>query len=125
MYENIIGNAILLVKPEMKNFSLNFQYLRQNVFDFQFKIHTRSFQKTYSIMSLIRTAIPNRGATAHLSATKRRQGCRKIGKYCLFIYVLLHIVIFNQLGVPPNFFNELKGAANQKRLKKTALGYEK
>jgi hypothetical protein len=76
-------------------------------------------------MSLIRTAIPDRGAAAHLSATKRRQGCHKIGKYCLFIDVLLHIVIFNQLGVPPNFFNELKGAANQKRLKKTALGYEK
>ncbi len=31
------------------------------------------------------------------------------------------IVIFNQLGVPQNFFKDLKGAANKKRLKNTAL----
>ncbi len=32
-----------------------------------------------------------------------------------------HIVIFNQLGVPPIFFKDLKGAAKQKRLKNTDL----
>ncbi len=31
------------------------------------------------------------------------------------------IVISNQLGVPPNFLKDLRGAANQKRLKNTAL----
>ncbi len=31
------------------------------------------------------------------------------------------IVIFNKLGVPPNLFQDLRGAANQKRLKNTAL----
>ncbi len=31
------------------------------------------------------------------------------------------IVIFIQSGVPPKFFKGLKGAANQKRLKNTAL----
>jgi hypothetical protein len=28
---------------------------------------------------------------------------------------------FNQLGVPPNIFKDLKGAANRKRLKNTGL----
>ncbi len=32
------------------------------------------------------------------------------------------IVIYNQLGVPPIFFQYLRGAANQKRLINTALG---
>jgi hypothetical protein len=32
-----------------------------------------------------------------------------------------HIVIYNQLGVPPNFFKNLKGAMKQKRLKNTGL----
>ncbi len=32
-----------------------------------------------------------------------------------------HIVIYNQLGVPPNFFKDLKGAAKQKRLKNIGL----
>jgi hypothetical protein len=33
---------------------------------------------------------------------------------------------FNQLGVPPNIFKDLKGAANQKRLKNTeARAYNK
>jgi hypothetical protein len=33
------------------------------------------------------------------------------------------IVIFSQLGVPPDFFKDLRGASNQKRLKNTALVY--
>jgi hypothetical protein len=40
----------------------------------------------------------------------------------MFYYIrYLQIVIFNQLGVPPILFNELKGAANQKRLKSTTI----
>jgi hypothetical protein len=63
--------------------------------------------------------VPNRGAA------KRCKGCCKIWNDLLFIDVLLHkvyqIVLSNQLGVPPNFFKGLKDAANQKRLKNTAL----
>ncbi len=40
----------------------------------------------------------------------------------MFYYIRCHkIVIFNQSGVPPNFFKDLKGAADQKRLKNTVL----
>jgi hypothetical protein len=50
---------------------------------------------------------------------------RQIRNYCIllmFYYTRCHqIVIFNQLGVPPKFFKDLKGVANQKRLKNTDL----
>jgi hypothetical protein len=40
----------------------------------------------------------------------------------IFYYIRCsHIVIFNQLRVPPIFFKDLKGYANQKRLKNTGL----
>ena len=40
----------------------------------------------------------------------------------MFYYIMRHqIVIFNQLGVPPIFFKELRGAVSQERLKNTAL----
>jgi hypothetical protein len=39
------------------------------------------------------------------------------------LHKLAPIVIFNQLGVPPIFLKDLKGAANQKRLKNTDLRY--
>ncbi len=42
----------------------------------------------------------------------------------MFYYVKWHqIVIFKQLGVPSNFFKDLKGATNQKRLKNPALRF--
>jgi hypothetical protein len=34
---------------------------------------------------------------------------------------VLQIVIFNQLGVPPNFLKEPRGTANQKSLKNTGV----
>jgi hypothetical protein len=59
-------------------------------------------------------------------AKKRCQRYRQIWNNYFIIDVLLRkclqIVIFNQLEVPPNFLNGLKGAANQKRLKNTGLG---
>ncbi len=40
----------------------------------------------------------------------------------MFYYIRCHqIVIFNQKGVPPNCFKDLRGAANQKRLKNTGI----
>ncbi len=42
----------------------------------------------------------------------------------MFYYIWYRkIVIFSQLGVPPDFFKDLRGAVNQKRLKNTALMY--
>ncbi len=42
----------------------------------------------------------------------------------MFYYIMRHqIVIFNQLGVPPNFFIDLKGAANQKKVEKHCLNH--
>ncbi len=58
--------------------------------------------------------IPNRGAAVHKDAVKRCQGYRQSWNYCLFVDVLLH-------RVPPNFSKDLKGAANQKSLRNTAL----
>ncbi len=53
------------------------------------------------------------------------RGATKFGRtaFLLMFYYLkcCQIVIFNQLGVPPNFFKGMKGAANQKRLKNTGL----
>ncbi len=76
---------------------------------------------------LFTPVIPNRGAAAHKGAAKRCQGCRQVLNYCLFIDILLHEVSlnfhFNELGMPPIFFTELKGAVNQKRLKNTGLLY--
>ncbi len=61
------------------------------------------------------TTVPQRGV----------RGAAKFGITAflsMFYYIrCLKIVIFNQLGVPSNFFKDLKGAANQKRLKNTAL----
>jgi hypothetical protein len=43
----------------------------------------------------------------------------------MFYYIWYRkIVIFNQLGVPLNFFKDLRGATNQKRLQNTALNRE-
>jgi hypothetical protein len=42
----------------------------------------------------------------------------------MFYYIWYRkIVIFSQLGVPPDFFKDLKGAATQKRLKNTVLDH--
>ncbi len=60
-----------------------------------------------------------------VGAAKRCQGCRQILNYSHFNDILLHKVLqnchFNHLGVPPNFFIDLRGAVNQKRLKNTEL----
>ncbi len=59
-------------------------------------------------------------------------GCRKevsgtppnfeLLAFLMFYYIgYRKIVIFNQLGVPPNFLKDLRGAANQKRLKNTDI----
>ncbi len=43
------------------------------------------------------------------------------GFFLMFYYITYHkIVIFYQIGVPPNFLKDLRGAANQKRLKNTS-----
>ncbi len=36
----------------------------------------------------------------------------------VLLHVMKQIVILNQVKVPPNLFKDLKGAVNQKRLKK-------
>ncbi len=64
-------------------------------------------------LTLPRSVIPNRGA-AEIGVTA----------FLLKFYYIRcrYIVIFNQEGVPPNYFKGLKDAANQKRLKDTDLG---
>ncbi len=61
------------------------------------------------------TRVPQRGV----------RGAAKFGvtAFLLMFYYIRcrQIVIYNKLGVPPIFFKGLKGAANQKRLKNTAL----
>jgi hypothetical protein len=45
--------------------------------------------------------------------------------WCLLYTVRYRqVIIFQPIGVPPNFFNGLKGAANQKRLKNTDVDNE-
>ncbi len=60
----------------------------------------------------------NRGTEEHSVASMRCQRFRQIWNYCLFIVVSLDEVQpnrhFNQLGVPPNIFKDLRGAVKKK-----------
>jgi hypothetical protein len=55
-----------------------------------------------------------------------QRGVRGAAKFGITAFLLMFyyigcrkIVNFNQLGVPPSFFKDLKGASNQTRLKNT------
>jgi hypothetical protein len=57
-----------------------------------------------------------------------QRGVRGAAKFGVTAFLLMfhyircsQIVIYNQLGVAPNLFKVLKGAAIQKRLKKTLV----
>ncbi len=72
-------------------------------------------------MATSKAVIPNRVPRHTWVPQRDVRGASKFG----ITDVLLHKVPphchFNQLGVLPNFFKGLKGAANQKRLKNTDL----
>ncbi len=76
---------------------------------------------TFKENQFSRAVVSNRGAAAYQGAAKRCQGCHQIQNYCLLLHKVPPNYYFKQLGVPPNIFKDLKGAANRKRLKNTAL----
>ncbi len=79
------------------------------------RIRLKKFVEMVPLIQWFPTGVPQRGV----------RGAAKFGStaFLLMFYYIrcCQIVIFKQLVVPPNFFKDPKGAANQERLKNTAL----